>query len=519
MATTIEATAATALATDTLKQLEGAPLAAFLKGQRWFSSKHDPDTAVLAEVIPLFPAVDAVLAQVDVRDRQEASAIASYLVPMALVSQAPDDKHLIANVKLGGSTCWLIDAPHDPAFREALLKFLIDGRRLTTDGTQLRFDKYVTLVMDPATPSKVASAEQSNTSIVYGDTLIVKLFRKLTPGENPDIEIGSYLTKRGADFVPALVGSATIDGDRGPTALLMAQSLVPQAVDLWGYLMSRIPELRVSGEPFVDEAKRLGEITRELHEQLAQAGDRHAFEPVKATKEDVVRWCSAIRHEVSDSIALLKRTDFGGPADARDQIVAQGLRDLEHHDAILRDVSALEQTAQQDLGLTIRHHGDYHLGQVLRGPDGDLFIIDFEGEPTRPLAERRRLHSALRDVAGMLRSFAYASAMAALTISSGEGALDWETALYRAGNWEKRLREAFMQGYLSTTSATLPADSVTLDRLVRLFEIEKTFYELRYELTHRPDWVWVPLRGVSEIVREALKNGRRPSGDAQPSPA
>ncbi len=509
MATTIEATAATALATDTLKQLEGAPLAEFLKRQRWFSSKHDPAGAVLAEVIPLFPAVDAVLAQVDVRDGS--SAIASYLVPMALTSEPTGDEHVIARVKMGSSECKLVDAPHDRAFREALLKFLIDGRRLSSDGTQLRFHKYTAFAIDPATPSRVVSAEQSNTSIVYGDQLIVKLFRKLTPGENPDIEIGAYLTQQGADFVPALVGSATIDGDRGPTALLMAQRLVPHATDLWGYLMSRVPELRAGGEPFADEAKRLGEVTRKLHEALARAGDRRAFAPVRASKDDVVRWGSAIRHEVNDSLALLKRTDFGGPAGARDRIVAQGLHDLEHHDAVLRDVSTLEQSGQTDLGLAIRHHGDYHLGQVLRAPTGDLYIIDFEGEPIRPLAERRSLHSPLRDVAGMLRSFAYGGAMAALTIASGDGALDWEAALARASSWEQRLRQAFMEGYLATTSDTLPRDRATVDRLLRLFTIEKTFYELRYELTHRPDWVWVPLRGISEIVREALENERRPA--------
>lgn len=515
---TIEATAATALATDTLKQLEGAALGDFLRRQRWFSSKHDPMSCTFAEVLPLFPSCDAVLAQVDVRE-VNGTALASYLVPLALTDAQADQASVVAIVKTDSSELRLVDAPHCAAFREALLKYLVDGRRFTTDGTQLAFVRYMNIDVDPLSPSRVASAEQSNTSIIYGDSLIVKLFRKLTPGENPDIEIGSYLTKRGAPFVPALVGSATLDGDRGPTALLMAQRLVPYARDLWGYIVSRIPELRHGTEPFVDEARTLGSITRDLHEALANAGDKHAFTPARATSDDLVRWCSAIRHEVSDSIALLRRTDFGGVDGGRDEIIAQGLRDLDHHEAVLRDLAALESTPGIALGLLIRHHGDYHLGQVLRDPEGHLYIIDFEGEPTRPLAERRALHSPLRDVAGMLRSFAYASSMAAIACSTGDNALAWETALYRAQNWEKHLRDAFMQGYLGVTSDTLPPEAATIDRLIRLFEIEKTFYELRYELTHRPDWVWVPMRGVSEIVREALKHGRRPSGDAQPSPA
>ena len=515
MATTIEATAATALATDTLKQLEGAPLGEFLRRQRWFSSRHDPDSAVLAEVIPLFPSCDAVLAQVDVREAQ-GSATASYLVPMSLTDQAVDDTLVIARVKTATGELSLVDAPHCPVFREALLKYLIDGRRFTTDGTQLRFVKHVAVDVEPTVPSRVVDVEQSNTSIIYGDALIVKVFRKLTAGENPDIEIGSYLTRRGATFVPALVGSATLDGDRGPTALLMAQRLVRGGRDLWGYLVSRLPELRDGGEPFVDEARALGQTTRDLHEELARATDKHAFAPARATKDDVVRWASAIRHEVNDSVILLKRTDFGGATGARDLITAQGLRDLDQYEIVLRDIAALEQASSANLGLTIRHHGDYHLGQVLRDPEGRLYIIDFEGEPTRPLAERRALHSPLRDVAGMLRSFAYAAAMAAI---DGAEHMPWDAALQRATAWQRQLRDAFMQGYLQTTSETLPPDGATIARLVRLFEIEKTFYELRYELGHRPDWVWVPMLGISEIVREAAKNGRRPTGDAQPSPA
>ncbi len=539
MATTIEATAATALATDTLKQLEGAAFAEFLQRQRWFSSRHDPASAVLAEVVPLFPSCDAVLTQLDVRERH-GTAVASYLVPLSLTDRAVDEAVVVARLKTATGELSLVDAPHCPVFREALLKYLVDGRRFTTDGTQLRFVKYAPIDIDAATPSRVVDAEQTNTSVIYGEALILKLFRKLTAGENPDIEIGSYLTRRGASFVPALLGSAILDGDRGPTALLMAQRLVPDARDLWDYVMSRVPELRDGKEPCVDEAETLGRVTRELHEQLAQATERHAFAPSRATQEDLVRWGSAIRHEVSDSIALLKRTDFAAASGPREQLIAEGLRDLDHHDAVLRDITVLEQAGNADMGLAIRHHGDYHLGQVLRAPDGQLYIIDFEGEPTRPLAERRALHSPLRDVAGMLRSFAYAAAVAALDLSGGgpevsqatqpatradqaEGTstpfLPWDKALLRASNWERRLRASFMQGYLRAESETLPRDAATIERLIRLFEIEKTFYELRYELTHRPAWVWVPMRGISEIVRRTRESSRRPSGDAQPSPA
>jgi trehalose synthase-fused probable maltokinase len=515
----IEATAATALANDTLKKLEGAPLAHFLSRQRWFSSKHDSASAVFIEIVPLFPSCDAVLAQVDVRELQ-GSAIASYLLPMALTESPSSEQQVIALLKTGSTTLAIVDGAHDARFRESLIRYIADERTFASpDGTQVRFHRHGDLEVDTAAvKSKVASVQQSNTSILYGDKVIVKLFRKLSAGENPDIEIGAYLTEKGAKVTPALLGSAQLDGDRGPTALVMAQRLVPSARDCWEYVCERLRGLNVSEEPFIDDAVNLGRVTRELHEALAAATDKHAFTPARGTRDDLVRWCTAIRHEISDTTALLKRTDLSKLP--REAIVAQGVKDItEQPDAVLRDVTILEAASDLDIGLTIRHHGDYHLGQVLRDNSGRFYIIDFEGEPARPLAERRALHSALRDVAGMLRSFAYASSMAALNQGNVASPIDWDAALFRAETWQKHARDAFMQGYLSIASPLLPADVATIERLVRLFALEKAFYELRYELAHRPDWVWVPMRGISEIVRDSIRTGRRPSGGAQPSPA
>jgi trehalose synthase-fused probable maltokinase len=166
--------------------------------------------------------------------------------------------------------------------------------------------------------------------------------------------------------------------------------------------------------------------------------------------------------------------------------------------AIARRGAVFEQRAGEaarelsaDAGSKTRVHGDYHLGQVLRSGPGEFFIIDFEGEPARPLAERRARHSPLRDVAGMLRSFAYAAAAA----SGGPGD-------ERAASWERTAREGFLRGYLRETSAAtglLPQSAENTQRLITLFETEKVFYELQYELDHRPDWVWIPLRGIATL--------------------
>jgi trehalose synthase-fused probable maltokinase len=157
-----------------------------------------------------------------------------------------------------------------------------------------------------------------------------------------------------------------------------------------------------------------------------------------------------------------------------------------------------------DGGFMIRHHGDYHLGQVLRSSSGQFIIIDFEGEPARPLPERRQRHSALRDVAGMLRSFSYAAATLA---SSAGGSIDSRTREIRAGRWERACRVAFVDGYLGAASTheedetgLLPEAPENVRLMIDLFEMEKVFYELAYELNNRPDWVWIPLRGIAQLT-------------------
>jgi maltose alpha-D-glucosyltransferase/alpha-amylase len=161
-------------------------------------------------------------------------------------------------------------------------------------------------------------------------------------------------------------------------------------------------------------------------------------------------------------------------------------------------VDEIVNTIRGDAGRAIRIHGDYHLGQVLRTARDDFMIIDFEGEPARPLAERREKASPLRDVAGMLRSFAYAAA----TLGMEEKSLDVGTREVRIGRWERDVREAFLRGYLRNDgkSKILPSDTEHTRSLLRLFETEKAFYELAYELNNRPQWTWIPMRGIAKLL-------------------
>jgi maltose alpha-D-glucosyltransferase/alpha-amylase len=178
---------------------------------------------------------------------------------------------------------------------------------------------------------------------------------------------------------------------------------------------------------------------------------------------------------------------------------------LRRRTELLGDLDALADAVGSHPGERIRHHGDYHLGQVLKGADGRFMIIDFEGEPARLLAERRAPHSALRDVAGMLRSFAYAAASAAMETGGVGASADVER---RSARWEREARDAFLAGYQAAgPAAFLPADPDAVAPLVTLFELEKVFYELAYELNNRPDWIWIPLRGIGRRLGAGAPRG------------
>jgi len=238
----------------------------------------------------------------------------------------------------------------------------------------------------------------------------------------------------------------------------------------------------VRHDPFEAEAEQLGAITTELHRALATPTDDPAFAPRDATAADVARWAGGVRRSVEQGFALLDRLAPALDARSRPLALAACTRRM---DALAKLDDILHALGGPSAaGILSRHHGDYHLGQVLR-TDRDWMIIDFEGEPARPLAERRALNSPARDVAGMLRSFAYAAATAA-----SHNDADRE----RAAQWEAMARAAFLRGYGDTSA---PA-------LIELFELEKLFYELAYELNNRPTWAWIPLLGIEKMLAPSV---------------
>jgi len=300
-------------------------------------------------------------------------------------------------------------------------------------------------------------AEQSNTSLVFDDRVILKLIRKLEPGLNPELEMGAFLARSGFAGTPRLLGSISVTGAVEAT-VAVAHAFVRVETDGWSYVLDALRR----GEPPLSEVRELGARIGELHAALAsdEADARFAPEPIR--REDLRRWTETLLGELERTVRVGRSAvpELAG----RQQALAARIHRL---------------GGVRPGGVRIRQHGDLHLGQVLRS-GGEWLVFDFEGEPARPLAERRQKHSPLKDVAGMLRSFAYAAAAAGRREIAG------------------LMRESFLQGWRLRAARLMPPDEEGARVLLESLELEKLLYELRYEVGHRPDWVNIPATDLLE---------------------
>jgi maltokinase len=344
--------------------------------------------------------------------------------------------------------------------------------------------------LDPSAPLgtssvRVVGTEQSNSSVVLDESVILKIYRRIAPGPNPDVELTRILTSEGFENVPPHVGdlSYTSEASTGHPEPLdldlgLAQTFLGDGVDGWEMVLAG---LTAAGEGFssslLDKIENLGEIVSSLHVLLSREEIDPDLAPEPVDHSDLKMWVESTRESLSG-------------------LVARGVEGLEAaRPAIDRRVDAAE--ALSDAGQKIRIHGDLHLGQAMYAGRGWM-VLDFEGEPARTLQERRAKHSALKDVAGMLRSLSYAVASAQ---RSGEAPGSLE-------EWEVQARDRFLTGYLrqSHEGHFLPADRAALDTLLELFEIDKALYEIRYELNNRPDWLEIPLAGLDRILRREVQS-------------
>jgi trehalose synthase-fused probable maltokinase len=466
-----------------VRDLSSDQLLRFLMTRRWFGAKgREPERARVVDAVPVGDA--GWIARVDVALRD---GVERYQVTL---SGRGDDVH---------------EGLEDEPFRRALGEAIGRGMALEGPGVRWVID-WIGKVPDELPVPRLAGVEQSNTSLVFGSTAIMKLYRRLERGEHPDAEIARFLTTR-AHFphTPELLATARLESSGGAEVAAMLQRFLPGSRDARTVALERGREAfrpeADTGIPFAAEAETLGDVTRAMHVALASEARDPAFVPEPATTADVAQWANAACVASDRALALLERSLASGalPSD----ITGDAEEVLGRRDAVRALVDGWLTEIGSDLGTRIRHHGDYHLEQVLHAPDGAFMVIDFEGEPAQPLEERRAKHSALRDVAGMMRSFWYAAATCA---DAARAELGDDDAITRGDRWEREMRDAFLRGYLPEGREHppfLPQARARLDVLLELFETEKLFYELAYELNNRPSWVWIPLRGVVTMLRAA----------------
>jgi trehalose synthase-fused probable maltokinase len=317
-------------------------------------------------------------------------------------------------------------------------------------------------------------AEQSNTTVVVNDAYAMKVFRKLEAGINPELEMLRFLSARDYPNIAPLRGWYEYEGPTVAATLGVLQEYIPDGRDGWQLALEEIP---TDAARFVERAGSLGAATAHLHSTLATDHDDPAFAPNEPSSESMALLRAKIDEDIEQMFLTLPDLASLAPISARCADVRGRLADRPLITA---------------LGRFIRIHGDYHLGQTLARPDGSWILLDFEGEPARPLSERRMKRSALRDVASMLRSFAYAAA-----------------AAQRAGSavppeFELDARTAFLESYFAEVDQSLlPAGEPAVQNLLGIFELEKAIYELRYELNNRPDWVAIPVAGIEALLEAA----------------
>ncbi|MGC2298220.1 MAG: maltose alpha-D-glucosyltransferase [Acidobacteriaceae bacterium] len=405
---------------------------------------------------------------------------------------------------------------------EALLEILASGQELRTrGGTVVGMPSSVlpTLRGSQPLPVRASSAEQSNTSAIFGDRLMLKLFRRQQPGQNPDVEIGRFLTET-ARFanVPPFGGSIEVRRpDLEPGTLVLLQGLVQNEGDGWQWTLEELdryyesaasvrsavlpaaaepstvsPEAREHAAIYLDAAAMLGRRTAEMHLALASGHDA-AFAPHVPEVADLEAMRDHLTAHAAQAFDLLKTSLSRLPDDT---VEPAGLA-LSRRGALLARFRAL--AGLRNAGQWTRIHGDYHLGQVLRSK-GDFVILDFEGEPARPLAERRAKHSPLKDVAGMVRSFSYA-AFVALTQYTSRRPEDFAQLESWARLWETSVSSQFLRAYRDAIgdSPIVPTEDEAFNSLLHIYILDKALYELIYELNNRPAWIRIPLHGILSL--------------------
>ena len=480
-------------------------LPSYIMARRWFQNKNQTieqiDYALLG---PRLGGSDDVMygeLKLHINGRLEC-----YALPLAVAWEDEPTHPLeaplaLARVRRGRRVGLLTDAFAAPRFATAIL----DGLREQTTtalngGGTLRFQPTAALdklSLPETLDFEWLGAEQSNSSMIIGRQAVVKLLRRLTTGQHPEAEMSRVLTDRGFEGVPALLGDLVRVAEDGNVATVaIVQSFIQNQGDGWAWTLQRLGQIvddstTPVGDPHAGQfdnyrgfAEILGRRIGQMHAVLGFACDDDDFTPERATARQADALGKTVAAQIGKALDSL-------PEQTYDALTA-------HRDALIGLANSLATAAEG--ALLIRIHGDLHLGQVLVA-GGDVAIIDFEGEPLKPLAERRAKANPMRDVAGMLRSFDYAAAAVERDSRLTEESGSLDRARLALAQFREAAREAFLAGYAQGVGTPLDAQSL---RLLELFLLEKAAYEISYEAANRPGWLDVPIRGLVDLFNALM---------------
>jgi len=501
--------------------LEQDALPRFVAAQRWFGGKGEAVSRVVISDYAEWGSQDDNWLVALFRIETAAGEPMTCFLPLALAWENGNLERLhamsattVAKVRRQAQVGILGDAFADAAFCRALVEAIGLGQTLPCEQGVIRFSPtsaYAALAgkVSADLPVRPAAMQGSNTAVVLGERLFLKGYRHLQIGTQPELDIGRFLTEV-AKFphMAAVAGAVEYEaGDGNCMTLALLQGYVENQGDCWSYTQDYLgrflEECRAAGAQPIPASQAhgaylvlmhtLGQRTGELHNALATATGNSAFDPEPVTDTDLADWVLRVQAEAAATLDQLERRQEGLAEKVR--VIAQTL--LDQRNTLADRLQGCIYGQLQ--AVKTRYHGDYHLGQVLLTKN-DFVIIDFEGEPTRLLAERRHKHSPLRDVAGMLLSFNYA-AQIAFAHHSSENVEDSARFEPLLRDWEVEVERVFIKAYDETVRGSgLIAPQSSLCGLLDLFLLEKAFYEVRYELDNRPDWVVMPLRGILALL-------------------
>jgi maltose alpha-D-glucosyltransferase/alpha-amylase len=505
------------------EHIERYALPEFLARQRWFAGKGETIRSVGITPVGAIPGQPNQLALLEAAGTGEEQR---YFMPLSVLwgednlrFGAPKLSYTLAKVRHGPNLGALLDGSYDERFLRDLVNAMQRGSDVPAEGGTLRFHATEAFrSMELAGEVRPVGAEQSNVSLIVGDAAMVKIYRRVRRGEQPEIEVARFLTETaGFANTPAFLGSAEyVPADGEAMAFAAAFAFVRNQGDAWGVILDALDRnldefallahddagLAPGAMPGfthpLDLAVTLGRRTAELHAAFATPTDDPAFAAETIGGEDVGRWVDAAIAEGEAAFARLERTAASLPEEARAEVAAL----LAARATVFDRLEAARRLGGSagGSGLKTRIHGDYHLGQVLVAQD-DVMIIDFEGEPQRDISERREKSSPLRDVAGMLRSFDYATYSSLDRLRTRHGNVEPHVRA-RALAWRDSAAQTFLNGYWprAARAGLLPEDSEARRHLLEIFLFGKAFYEISYEAANRPAWISIPVRGVLDLI-------------------